>query len=224
MPTIYPNLVPSVQPGYLFSTFVNDQSLSIRWITKNDPVMFEVANRPTADMAVRQLIMAKAIDQINLRLSHQAFFPFVVQPDLISGTSSVELPLSWIWDMNVTLPEKWVNLRLAKIKRMSGENSSGTGETYTGVLRLFFTASVAASSDETYIFYVDYDISSALSFQPVEITIVTDEESPAISEAERNTVACQVIFRTLDVDDDETRAFLDAVPPPADTTDTNGDG
>jgi len=224
MPTIYPNLVPAVQPGYLFSTFVNDQSLSIRWITKNDPVMFEVANRPTADMAVRQLVMAKAIDQINLRLSHQAFFPFVVQPDLISGTSLAELPLSWIWDMNTTLPEKWVNLRLAKVKRISGENSSGTDAAYTGVLRLFFTASVAASSSETYIFYVDYDIASQLSFQPVEITIITDEELDPISEAERNTVAGQVIFRTLDVDDDETRTFLDAVPPPTDTTDTSGDG
>ena len=224
MPTIYPNLVPAVQPGYLFSTFVNDQSLSIRWITKNDPVMFEVANRPTADMAVRQLIIAKAIDQINLRLSHQAYFPFIVQPDVISGTSLVGLPLSWIWDMNVTLPEKWTNLRLAKIKRMSGANADGTDESYTGVLRLFFTASVAASSTEYYIFYVDYNIGSPLSFQQEEITVVTDEEVNPIPAAEVNTVAGQVIFRTLDVDDADTRTFLDAVPPPADTTDSNGDG
>lgn len=224
MPVIYPNLVPSVQPGYLFSTFVNDQSLSIRWITKNDPVMFEVANRPSADVALRQLILAKAVDQINLRLSHQTFFPFIVQPSLISGTNLVELPLSWIWDMNVTIPEKWVNLRIAKIKRMSGENSSGTETAYTGMLRLFFAASVASSSSETYIFYVDYNISSQLSFQSSEINVVIDEELPAISESERNTIAGQMIFRTLDTDEASTRSFLDAVPPPLDTSDLDNDG
>jgi len=107
MPTIYPNLVPTVLPGNLFSSFVNDQSLSIRWITKNDPVMFEVSNRPIADTVIRQLILAKAVDQINLRLGHQALFPFIMQTKIISGTSLIDIPLSWIWDMNVALPEKW---------------------------------------------------------------------------------------------------------------------
>jgi len=217
MPTIYPNLVPSIQPGYLFDSFVNDQSLSIRWITKNDPVMFEVANRPIADSAVRQLILAKSVDQINLRLSHQAYFPFVSQPNLLSGSGSVTLPLSWIWDMNVTVPEKWSNMRLAKIKRVSGTNLDGTDESYTGVLRLFFTASATL---ETYLFYVDYNIESELSFQSTDINIVTinEDSTNPISDAEKNTIAGKVIFRTLDVNEAETRTFLDAIVPPVDTS------
>ena len=183
--------------------------------------MFEVSNRPIADTVIRQLILAKAVDQINLRLGHQALFPFIMQTKIISGTSLIDIPLSWIWDTNVALPEKWEDLRLAKIKRMSGENSSGTDEAYTGILRLFFTAEFSA---ETYMFYVDYDIASQLEYQPFEIVVVTDEETPAVIEAERNTIAGQVIFRTLDTDDADVRTFLDSVPPPADTTDGNGDG
>lgn len=226
MPTIYPNLVPTVQAGSLFTKLINDNSVSIRWITTNDPVMFEIANRPVADIAVRQLMIAKAVDQINLRLGHQAYFPFVSQAKIISGTSLVELPLSWVWDMNVTLPEKWENLRLSKIKRISGSNMSGTGteSVYDGVLRLFFTASVGGSPTEYYIFYVDYDIASTLSYQAVDVVVVTDEEPNPISTAEANTVAGQVIFRTLDVNDEETRTFLEYVPPPTDTTDSNSDG
>jgi len=220
MPTIYPNLIPTVQPGSIFSEFVNNQSYSIRWITKNDPVFFEVANRPIADSAVRQLILAKAVDQINLRLGHQAYYPFIVQPSITSGTSSVELPISWIWDMNVSIPEKWEDLRLAKIKRMSGENSSGTDNAYSGILRLFFTA---MSSAETYLFYVDYDIASPLSYQQSDIVVVSDEETPAIISAEYNTIAGQVMFRTLDIDEAETRTFFDAIPP-SDTTDIDNDG
>ena len=223
MPTIYPNLVPNIEPGNLFSKLVNDNSLSIRWITKLDPVMFEVANRPVADMAVRQLIIAKAVDQINLRLGHQAYFPFVVQPQIISGTAAVNIPLSWIWDMNATLPEKWVNLRLAKIKRISGTNIVGTGDEYNGILRLFFTAT-AGGTTEYYTFYVDYDIASVLAYQATEIVVVTDEEVPAVNPAEFNTIAGQLTFRTLDIDDADIRSFLDSVPPPADLTDSNGDG
>lgn len=224
MPTIYPNLVPSIEPGNLFSKLVDDNSLSIRWITKQDPVMFEVGNRPIADVAVRQLIIAKAVDQINLRLGHQAYFPFISQPQIISGAAAVNIPLSWIWDMNVTLPEKWTDLRLAKIKRISGTNTTGTGGEYDGMLRLFFSASVDNGVTEYYIFYADYDIASVLTYQTTEIVVVTDEESPAISPAELNTVAGQVAFRTLDVDDADVRSFLDSVPPPADTTDSNSNG
>jgi len=229
MPTIYPNLIPTIQPGYLFSKFVSDQSLSVRWITKTDPVFYEIMNRPISDVAVRQLILAKAIDQINLRLSHQAYFPFVTQAKLISGLTYVDLPTSWLWDMNTTLPEKWTRLRLAKVKRISGTNpTEGSGgtetETYTGVLRLFFTATVTGGPTEYYLFYVDYDIASPLAFQLTNITIVTTEETNPVTEAERNTIAGQILFRTLDLDDPETRTFLDLVPPPVDTLDSNHDG
>lgn len=227
MPVIYPNLIPSIQAGHLFSKLVSDQSLSIRWITSNDPVMFEVANRPIADIAVRQLIIAKAIDQINLRLGHQSFFPFITQPKVICGSYQVELPISWIWDMNVTIPEKWQQLRLARIKRISGSNFvDGTGTdtepTYDGILRLFFTASVA--TEETSLFYVDYDIASPLSYQMINIKVVIDEDINPVPETDRNTIAGQVTFRTLDLNEAETRVFLDNLPPPLDTSDSNHDG
>lgn len=229
MPTINPNLLPTIPPGQIFSEFINNQSLSLRWLTSHDPVFFESVNRPIADMAVRQLIMAKAIDQINLRLGYQTYFPFIDQPKLISGTNLVELPLSWIWDMNVSIPEKWKDLRLAKIKRISGVNMEGgtggtgtDGDVYNGVLRLFFTATVG-SALEYYLFYVDYDIASPLAYQASDITVVTTEESNPIPAAEQNTISGQVIFRTLDVDDAETRLFFDNVPP-TDLTDSNSDG
>jgi hypothetical protein len=223
MPTIFPNLVPSVEAGNLFSTLTNETSVSVRWLTNEDPVFFEVANRPIADVVVRQLMIAKSVDAINLRLSHQAYFPFIHQAKVVSGTTQVDLPPSWLWDVNVTLPEKWESLRLAKIKRVSGENQEGTDETYDGILRLFFAAE-QGNPTEVYIFYADYDIAGTTAYQRAEITVVTDEETSAISATEVNTVAGQVIFRTLSTDEAANREFLDQLPPPLDVTDSNGDG
>jgi len=78
MPTISPSLVPSVTPGNLFSTFTQDDTLNIRWLTATDPVFYEAMNRPHADIALRQLTMAKTVDLLSLSIGHQAMFPFLI--------------------------------------------------------------------------------------------------------------------------------------------------
>jgi hypothetical protein len=125
--------------------------------------------------------------------------------------------------MQGSLPKKWENLRLAKIKRMSGENSSTNG--YDGILRCIFTANVENSSTEVAIFSADYNIDSDLTYQPLRLTVVdSTEESVPIDTTETETVSGFLIFRTLDVDEQDVQAFLDVVAPPTDTTDGNSDG
>src|SRR5574343_1617221 len=119
MPTIDPTKVPTVQPGSLFSQFTGNTSLAIRWITSRDPAYFEVLNRPLSDMALREIILAKTLDNINLRLGHKALFPFLVQPRVIGSLGEVDVPPSWVYDMHVSIPSKWENVRLAKIDRKS---------------------------------------------------------------------------------------------------------
>jgi hypothetical protein len=148
MPTIDPDLIPSIAPGQIFSTLTEQSSLNVRWISPRDPVFFEVMNRPMADIVVRQLIIAKALDALELRLSHQALFPFLITCKVDVGTTNIETPISWIWDMHVSIPAKWEYLRLAKIKRISGVN----GTTPTGSLRLIFTAQEKGSSVEVALF------------------------------------------------------------------------
>jgi hypothetical protein len=223
MPTIKPSMVPTKAPGTLFSSLTGgDDTLNIRWLMAADPAFYEVFNRPLADLTVRQLVIAKAVDSLQIRLGHQAFFPFVVQPRIIAGTEEIDVPLGWIWDFHASLPKKWENLRLAKIKRMSGENDTTAG--FTGWLRLIFTASTQDSTTEVAIFQADYQINSALTYQPVRLQAV---ESPAelvvINAGEVQTVAGFMIFRTLDTTLDEVQAFLDLMTPPTDRTDSDGD-
>lgn len=164
MPTINPDMVPTIAPGYLFTSLTGgDATLQIRWLTATDPVFYEVANRPLADLTVRQLIIAKAVDSLQVRLGHQTLFPFVTQPRVSSGTTEVDVPIGWIWDLHASMPKKWENFRLAKIKRMSGSNSTTDG--YSGVVRLIFSANVKNSATEVYLFSADYDITSPLTYQ-----------------------------------------------------------
>lgn len=222
MPTIDPSLVPSVSPGSIFSRFTTDSSLNIRWLTATDPVFFEALNRPDADIVVRQLILAKAIDTLNVRLGHQAVFPFIIQPQLDLGTSFPNIPTEMIWDLHVSLPAKWQDIRLAKIKRISGSNPGGTtggSEEYDGRLRFIFTARTQTSSSEVAVFMADYQIDSNLTFQRARVDIVTtSEESVAIGSGESGTVSGFIIFKTLDTSDSINQAFFDHVAPPADTT------
>ena len=132
MPTINPLLIPRISAGNLFDQLTTNTSINIRWVTALDPVFFEAINRPIADVAVRQLIIAKTLDAINLRLSHQALFPFLIPAKVDVGTTEIELPGSWIWDLHASLPKKWENVRLAKIKRISGTNGVTSG--FTGKL------------------------------------------------------------------------------------------
>jgi len=215
MPTIDPNLVPTVSPGNLFDRFTNSTSLNIRWFVAQDPVYFEVLNRPIADIAVRQLILAKTLDALNLRLGHQALFPFLTQPRVDGGSSDVDVPAGWIWDMQVSLPRKWENIRLAKVKRMSGTNSTS----YTGVIRLVFTGTAEGSTTEVALFQADFQIDSSLSYQIVRVTIpTTADESVVVAQGESETIDGFVTFRTLDLTDSTVTSFLDVVEPPTDTT------
>lgn len=216
MPTISETLLPNIAPGSLLQRFTTDETINIRWLTAQDPVYFEALNRPIADLALRQLILAKTLDNISLRLGHQALFPFLVQPYLVSGSFTVPLPLSWIWDMQVSLPAKWQGLRLAKIKRISGTNTTGSaGPVYTGALRLVFTGVETGSTSEIALFEVDYQIDSVLTYQIVPIEFLVQGEEPLILPAgERGTIAGSVTFRTLDTADPTAQAMFNAVPAP----------
>jgi hypothetical protein len=174
-------------------------------------------------LAVRQLVIAKSVDTLNLSLGNRANFPFVIQPQVASGTTAVDIPPQWIWDFHASMPRKWENLRLAKIKRISGQNGATVG--YSGWLRLIFTASVEGSSNEVSIFSADYQIDSVLTYQLVRLSIVGSiEEATAISPSESETVAGFLTFRTLDTTLTNVVDFLDLVAPPSDTTDSDSDG
>lgn len=218
MPTINPSLVPTIAPGNLFTQLTENTNINIRWFVAQDPVYFETLNRPIADVALRQLIIAKTLDQLNLRLGHQALFPYIVQPKVVAGTTLTDVPLAMIWDMHVSLPAKWEKVRLARIKRISG-NDSGAGTAadpeHTGKLRLVFTAQQEGSGTEAAVFQADMVINSTLLYQivRVEIPTIADEATP-IDTGEAETVDGFIIFRTLDQDDSFNDAFLTAVAPP----------
>lgn len=225
---INPNIVPLVQPGALFNSLISD-TLRVRYFVAQDPVFYAVLNRPIADIEVRQLIIAKTLDQINMSLGYQAYFPFLMQPTFVDG---LDLPMAWIWDMNVSLPAKWKNVRLAKVMRISGTNSTGTDVTggtepittsYTGKLRFVFTGNLETSIIETALFTADYQIDSALSYQRVEVNIATSyDDSNHIDAGESSTISGHIIFRTMDVDTQEVRDLFDYLAPPTGPTDASG--
>lgn len=215
MAEINPALVPTITPGNIFTRFTTDDTLNIRWLTPNDPVLFEALNRPLVDIVLRQLIIAKALDNIELQLGHLTLFPFLVPPKLKVGSGDIELPQAWIWDMHVSMPAKWEFVRLAKIKRISGVNNGGTGSQVTGRLRLIFTAQAQGSGTEISLFYVDYQIDSTLTFQIVRVLPVTaTEEANAIDPAEQQTINGFIYFRTLNAEDPAINPFFQHVAPP----------
>jgi hypothetical protein len=217
MPTITSALIPTKAPGSLFSNLTGgDASLNIRWLTAQDPCFYEVLNRPLADIAVRQLVIAKTVDILNIRLGHQALFPFIVQPTVNVDTHFVDFPIGMIWDIHVTAPIKWENIRLAKIERISGSNGV-TYDEYNGMIRLVFSGNVVNGTAETLLFYADYHIDSVLTYQRVPVTpatITAVKANNVISLSESPTVGGYMIFKTLDVNLQSTREFLDAIAPP----------
>lgn len=222
MPTINPTLVPTVAPGNLFVTFTTDDTLNIRWLTAQEPVFFEVLNRPTADVTLRQLILAKAVDTISLQLGNRALFPFLIQAKLAQGTDEVDIPAGWIWDLSMATPVKWENFRVARIKRTSGENLT---DSFTGTLRLIITASVEGSTTEVALFSADYVIDSSLTYQRCRLNVVqSPEESTTIDAGEIETIAGFITFRTLSQSDPFVQAFYEFLEPPSVTTDVDGDG
>ena len=225
MPTIDPTLVPCINPGSLFSRFTTDTSINIRWFVPVDPVTNTVLNRPIADVALRQLILAKTMDALNLRLGHQALFPFLTTAQLNNGTINVDIPPSWMWDMQASLPQKWERVRLARVKRLSGTNIDSTNTEYTGRLRLIFTAQEQGSASEVAVFQADYQIDSSLTYQIVRIQIpVAGSEPIVLPAAESETVGGFVAFRTLDTTDAGVQAMLDVVGPALDPTNVDSNG
>ena len=224
IPTITPSMVPTKSPGTLFTALTGgDDTLNIRWLVATDPAMYEVLNRPIADVVVRQLVLAKAVDNLQIRLGHQTLFPYLVQPKISYGTTEVDIPIGWIWDIHVSLPKKWEQVRLAKIKRVAGLN--GTTDGYSGVLRLVFTANIQNSTTEVAVFTADYNIASTLTYQPVRIAIATSPaESVVVNPGEEETIAGFIIFKTLDINVQSTLDLYNAIAPPIDPTDGNNDG
>lgn len=221
MPAIDPSLIPLITPGNVFPAITEDKSLAVRFLVAKDPHYFDVYNRPMGDIVVRQLILAKSIDQLGLRLSHQSNFPFLNAATVDVATSTVSLPLSWIWDMHVSVSDSWENLRLARIQRFAGDNDLTSGE-FSGIMRFVFTANMIGSSSEVGLFYVDYQIDSQLTYQIRDIKPATiSEDNNPIASSLHNTIAGFVIFRTLDTDDNSD--FLVALEPPAEVTGTVSD-
>ena len=221
MPTFNPALVPTVAPGNLFTTLTTDDTLNIRWLTSVDPAFYEALNRPLSDSVLRQLILAKSLDSLSVSIGHQAIFPFLIQAKVESATDEADLPDGWIWDLHFSTPTKWENFRLAKIKRLSGTNGTGTDD-YGGVLRLIFTANQESSTAvEVALFSADFTIDSTLTYQRLRLTIVTTaEEATVISAGESETIEGFITFRTLSTADPIVEAFYEIVAPPANPTAT----
>jgi len=218
MPAIDPSLIPLVTPGNVFPTITETPTLAVRFLVAQDPHFFDTYNRPMGDIVVRQLILAKSIDQLGLRISHQANFPFLNPATVEVATNSLSLPLSWIWDMHVSIPDTWENLRLARLQRFAGE-SDVTDDTFTGAIRFVFTANMVGSSTEVGLFYVDYEIDSDLTYQIRSIVPATiAEDANPIASNQHQTLAGFVIFRTVDTDDNSD--FLAALVPPEGTSGT----
>ena len=221
IPTINPIVVPTKAPGTLFTALTGgDQTLNIRWLTATDPAFYEVLNRPLADITVRQLVVAKAVDNLQYRLGSQTLFPFIIQPKVSSGTLQTDVPIGWIWDLTISLPSKWENVRLARLFRDGGVNSSTEG--YTGAIKALFTANIVNSVTETFILIAEYIIQSDQTYQVVKLEAATDDEAPgqAINPNESQTVTGFITFRTLNTDLEVNRLFFDLLAPSDVTTGT----
>jgi len=218
---INPALVPLITPGNLFRRLTQDTTLNVRVLVPTDPVYYESCNRFVYDLDLRELIIAKSVDNLSLRISHQTLFPFIIPPKIIIGSTEYDLPISWIWDMHESAPVKWEYIRLQKIMRISGANGSSP----TGLLRFVFSGQQTGSTTEVALFYTDYKIDSTLTYQYVKTGVVTSYESPVhIDTADADTIAGFLIFRTLDLSDPTILDFLLLLAPPAVPTDSNNDG
>lgn len=220
MPTISPSLVPSIAPGNIFDRFTEDTTLNVRFLTAQDPVFFEATNRPMADITLRQLIIAKALDDLNTALGANAIFPFLIPPRVTDGSSQVDVPVRLFWDMHSSVSNRWANIRLARVDRLDGENPTSGTDGATGTLRMIFTANEASGSvtgtAEIAIFYADYEIDSTLDYQRVNLTAATADATPGLTPldpSETMTVGGYITFQTLDPTGTEMSAFLELVAP-----------
>lgn len=223
-----PSHIPTITAGNLFARLTQDETLNVRWVTPADPVLYSVYNRVYADIVVRQLAIAKAVDSVGVSLSHLTTFPFVIPALVGDGTSIVNVPQAWIWDMQASVPATWENLRLAKIVRVSGENTETTDSiSYTGKLRLIFSANKRGFTAEHSLFYVDYTINSPLTYQLCRIALATsdiDADAVTTAETDSSTISGFVEFKTLDQSVGENQTFLNLLAPPSVLTDEDDNG
>lgn len=228
MPSIDPNLIPTVPAGSLLSQLTGNARYAIRWLIAQDPAYYEVLNRPIADEAVRTLIVAKAVDTVSNRLGANYLFPFLVQPQVQSGSTLVDVPISLIWDMHVSVPQKWERLRLMNVKRMSGNNgTSGSTGDESGIIRFMFGAQEQGSTTESALFYADYSIDSTNNFQTVRVskpTAETSSEPVIVDSSEASTIDGFIVFKTIDPELDSVYyTFITTVVPPVSGS-TGSDG
>lgn len=217
MPTISPASIPTKSPGSLFNSLTGgDPTLNVRWLTALDPVFYEVLNRPMADITVRQLVIAKTLDIINTQLGHTALFPFIVQPTINIDTHVDDFPIGLIWDIHVSMPIKWQDIRLAIVQRLDGGSNGVTGNDFTGTLRLVFSGNTDGNAEKI-LFYADYVIDSPLAYQRVAVVPATDSVTdlyPVVSPSDAVTIGGYVLFKTLDRNDTAVQALLTDLAPP----------
>jgi hypothetical protein len=225
MPTINSANIPFVAAGDLLDRLLTDNTLLVRWLQPGEPVYYEIFNRPAADIVVRQLIIAKAVDRINSNIGYLTQFPFITQPLVLNGSTVGNVPLRIFWDMHVSVPEGWVNIRLARIDRIGGTNNSG-GEGDSGTLRFIFTANQETdgviSSTETSLFYLDYSIDSSLTYQtvfpkPADSTSGLTGFSSMLATNEASTIGGSAVFATQDPTVQDMLDFLSLVAPSSGT-------
>lgn len=219
---INPNLVPSKAPGTLFTSFTGgDQTLLVRYHQALEPVYYEILNRPLKDLEVRQLIIAKAIDTLQVAYGSQFYYPFLIQPRIVSGTTEFDVPVEWIWDMHISIPENWDSVRLARVKRVQGNNGTSG---YTGVIRFIFTATLEGSTTEVAVMYADYNIDNQLSYQLNRLQPVLPGEEPTVLSADdRNRFSGFITFSTLNIQDQNIQDLFDLLAPPVNQS-TNPQG
>jgi len=206
-------LVPTIAPGSLFTSFCTDDTLNVRWLTAKDPAYYETLNRPIVDVALRSLIIAKAVDNLYASLGHEALYPFLIQPRVGSGSYVADIPINWIWSLEITAPQKWHNFRLAHIKRISGVNDLTSG--YTGMLRVVFSATQIGSNQEVYLLQADYQIDSTLAWQIAKLKVCTNQdESYVVNQDEVQTLCGSITFHTMDTNLLLASTFLNTVAPP----------
>jgi hypothetical protein len=169
-----------------------------------------------ADIETRQLILAKVIDNLGTHLGFVNRYPFVLQPTVTSGALTANLPAQLIWDMSAIILDTWSNFRLAFVERRSGVNGGAGSSGYTGVLRFYFSANDADSiATEKALFYADYTLDSANTYQIVALAVPVLSGSPLpIPDADISALqAGYIIFKTGDQSDTTITTFYDFVRP-----------
>lgn len=219
--------VPDISPATLYDTLTSDPTFAVRWAGPRDPVYYHSINRPVADVALRQLMIAKALSRVNICLAKDALYPFVVQPKLSDDTS---VPVGWVWDTHGIIPYEYHNLRLAYIIRLSGTNpvdwcapgttppESDSEYIYDGLIRCVFCANRDGYLQDFQMFYVDYDITGSTIYQRSRFNtnygiLYGTLSNPQLIDVHINQfIQGQITFKLLDQSDADVRIFFDTIP------------